>query len=639
MPGKEKDSQQVEIDVGRRKSSMKQDPLPGQHVGAYSIEEKLGQGGMASVYKARHARLQREVAIKVIAPHFANDADFRARFEREAQLIARLEHRNIVAVYDFGEDNGLMYLAMQYVSGGTLRDQLHEGQPLATRQAVTYTLQMARALHHAHQRGIVHRDIKPHNMLVSGSDTSELLLSDFGLAKLFDESKKQTIGPAFASEAQSDSGNYTFTGTGQVVGTAEYMAPEQIQRQAVDARTDIYALGVVLYQMLTGRVPFEAASVLGLMYHHVSTPPKPVRDLNPAVPRPIALITEKALAKSPEARFQTAEAMAQALEDAAANAIPATPLPPEHAPYRYTPAAPPPPPYTNSPGGSSSNRSQPTTHDMYAFTSRQALDTSAAPATSRQKRAALNAHGANVDTGYAALQGAARLRRPQTVISALLLVLACILIAWRVLPLLGIHTPTGQVTTPARAFVETFADNGRQWTTGGQDGLTATVKSGTYTLLTDASNNTHFPYPANVGTLPASFSLSARFTQDAGSTAAPYGLVFYLTPGDNQVPSCYAFTMSSAGDYALLRYQPGQASPTFLGRNSSTAIHQGLSATNTLQVVVQDGHFHFTINGQPAPLNESNTITDTTYKNGQPGLLVAGVNTRVRVSNFTLTIP
>src|SRR5713226_8034011 len=164
---------------------MENDALIGQQIGAYFIQSKLGEGGMALVYKAYHARLRREVAIKVILPQIADQSGFRERFEREAQLVANLEHRNIVAVYDFGEIGNLTYLVMQYLGGGTLRDQLRGGHALDPRRAIQYAVQMAKALHHAHLRGIVHRDVKPQNMLVSASDPNQLLLSDFGIAKLF----------------------------------------------------------------------------------------------------------------------------------------------------------------------------------------------------------------------------------------------------------------------------------------------------------------------------------------------------------------------------------------------------------------------------------------------------------------------
>ena len=217
---------------------MENDPFIGQQLGAYTIQSKLGEGGMARVYKGYHARLRREVAIKVILSQIADQEGFKARFEREAQLIASLQHPNIVAVYDFGETGNVTYLVMQYVGGGTLRDQLRGGHALDPRQAILYCQEMAKALHHAHLRGIVHRDVKPQNMLVSAADHNQLLLSDFGIAKLYDNRNEVTMIGTTGGELRNDP---SLTSVDQIVGTADYMSPEQINGKPVDARTDVYA--------------------------------------------------------------------------------------------------------------------------------------------------------------------------------------------------------------------------------------------------------------------------------------------------------------------------------------------------------------------------------------------------------------
>src|SRR5436305_4716633 len=290
---------------------MKNDPLLGKRLGSYMIQEKITEDRMAQVYKAYHERLRRDVAIKVILTQIADQPGFRERLEREAQLVASLEHRNIVAVYDFGEVGNLTYLVMQYVGGGTLRDRLRKEEHIEPHLAVQYTIQMARALHHAHQRGIVHRDVKPQNMLIATNDTNELLLSDFGIAKLFDSGSQETLFYGTSTKIQN---NPTLTSIDQLIGTAEYMAPEQINRQPVDARTDVYALGIVFFQMLTGRIPFSSTTVDGLLFQQVYTTPMAVREVNPYVPEILEQVIFRALAKAPEHRFQSAEAMAVALE-------------------------------------------------------------------------------------------------------------------------------------------------------------------------------------------------------------------------------------------------------------------------------------------------------------------------------------
>jgi serine/threonine protein kinase len=264
----------------------------GRRLGQYEIQAELGRGGMSRVYRAYQARLHRYVAIKVIATGIATQPTFRQRFEQEAQAIAQLSHPNIVAVYDFGEDQDVVYLVMQYVGGGTLKQRL--GQPLPVSEAASYIVQMARALHHAHLHGVIHRDVKPANMLVDADDPRHLLLSDFGIAKL--------------------AGHTDITGADTTIGTPEYMAPEQAENRPVDARTDVYALGAVLYEALAGTPPFTGPSPVTVLYQQVHSLPAYVRGYNPEVPRELAQIVATALAKRPKDRFASAAELARALE-------------------------------------------------------------------------------------------------------------------------------------------------------------------------------------------------------------------------------------------------------------------------------------------------------------------------------------
>ncbi len=623
---------------------VERDPLIGRHLGAYQIQLKLGEGGMARVYKAYHARLRRDVAIKVILAQIAGQGDFRTRFEREAQLVASLEHPNIVAVYDFGEEGVIPYLVMQYVGGGTLRDQLEDGHPLPPLQAAHYALQMARALHAAHQRGIVHRDVKPQNMLVSAHNRNQLLLSDFGIAKLFDSSQDTTWSDTTTGNSGYSSGQ---TSADQILGTLEYMAPEQINRKDVDARTDVYALGVVLFQMLTGRVPFLSSTTTGLMYQHVHVAPPLVHDLNPAVPATLTQITAKALAKVPAARFQSAQAMAQALESAMNGRetgygkseqgfINDAPISTAHnypgQPLGY-------PDMRTAPGMSSyqppSVPSAPESAYGQQFSrSMQEQHTGPTPGERQLDRATTAGGKQNILPAPPAI----RARKPismQMIIGIAVLVVALALLVMRFQSFIGGNSTSqaGQSTGPATAFTETFTNNNAGWPEGSINGLTSSVDSGHYTLSTDPGN-TYFPYPSKIGSLPKNFTLIAQIRQDKGATTVAYGIVFYL---NGQARSCYAFLITDAGRYALLRYDNGTSGPP-LWEGQSRAILSN-HKSNTLQATVRNGTFSFKINGHLVPLKNGTSIKDMTYESGQPGLLVTGPGAQFIVTKVQLAIP
>lgn len=269
------------------------DSLIGQTIGPYKIVEKIGEGGMAVVYKGYQQSLNRYVAIKTLRAELAQDEQFVARFRREALAVAELNHPNILHVYDAGVAYGLYYIVMAYVDGGSLRDLIAQG-PLEIEYAVSIAAQIADALDHAHRQGIIHRDVKPNNILISRDGRP--LLTDFGIAKALHESQG-------------------LTRTGMSIGTPEYMAPEQIQGQQVDGRTDIYALGNVLYEMLVGWAPFATTTPVAALYKQVNEPPPPIRQANIHVPAWLEAIVNKALAKRPQDRFHTAGELAQALRE------------------------------------------------------------------------------------------------------------------------------------------------------------------------------------------------------------------------------------------------------------------------------------------------------------------------------------
>lgn len=601
---------------------MENDPLIGRQLGAYLIQAKLGEGGMARVYKAYHARLRRDVAIKVILAQIADQAGFRARFEQEAQVIAQLQHPNIVTVYDFGESGNLAYLIMQFVGGGTLRDQLRGGQSLEPQRAARYALQMARALHHAHLHGIVHRDVKPQNMLVPSTDRSQLLLSDFGIAKLFSSGVEATLA-TFTPSIMA--GDHSLTNVGQIVGTAEYMAPEQVNMKPVDARTDVYALGVVLFQMLTGQVPFQSSSALGLLYQQVNTIPLSARELNASVPETLAQISARALAKAPEARFQSAEAMAQSLEVVLTSLT--TSL------YSITPGD-----YSTLPAPPSNILARPPQNTPIPAASSYYAQTPPSGAVQAHE-SAMRVTGGGAGNFVMPAPARAKSKIPLSYIMvALVLGLAIAFSFWHPF----IAAPGGTPTTKsAAAFTENFQDNQRNWTVGNLNGLTASLPSNHSYMLAVSDGNTYFPNPAAVGILPTNFTIAVDIAQNTGSLNIFYGLAFHLKQNGGKL-YCYAFAIDSKGDYELLKYNADvSTAPGELWQGQSfPAIHGGLNQINTLAATVQGSTFSLKINGTPVLLqNSSQSITDSSYTGGQLAILVAGPGTSFTVSSVQLTIP
>jgi serine/threonine-protein kinase len=261
--------------------------------GRYRLVSRIGSGGMADVWCAHDEQLGRRVALKVLHGRFAADPQFVERFRREASHAAGLQHPNVVAVFDRGEWDGMPYIAMEHIEGPTLKDIVRERGALAPALAADVVVQVLRAARYAHKHGIVHRDLKPHNVILD--EEGRVKVTDFGIAR------------AGASE---------MTETGAIMGTAHYLSPEQAQGLPVDGRSDLYSVGVLLYELLTGRVPFDAESPVSIAVRHVSEPPVPPSELNPAVPPALEAVTLRALAKAPEDRFQDADAFIAALQAA-----------------------------------------------------------------------------------------------------------------------------------------------------------------------------------------------------------------------------------------------------------------------------------------------------------------------------------
>lgn len=265
--------------------------------GRYQILERLGAGGMGVVYRAEDTWLGRTVAIKVLRPEMAADGEFLRRFRREAKAAACLSHPNIVSLFDVGQDGDLHYLVMEYVPGHTLQQHLERG-PLPPGEAVRVASQVAEALQHAHSHDVVHRDIKPQNILLAPA--GEVKVTDFGIAR--------------AGVAS------TVTHPGAIVGSVHYLAPEQVQGEPGDQQADLYSLGVVLYRMLTGRLPFEGDNPISVALKHVHEQPAPVRRLSPGTPPALERVVMRALRKDPEERYPSAAEMLADLQGAVAGA-------------------------------------------------------------------------------------------------------------------------------------------------------------------------------------------------------------------------------------------------------------------------------------------------------------------------------
>lgn len=274
----------------------------------YAVIERVGSGGMAEVYRARDELLGREVAVKVLSERFSRDRSFVERFRREAQSAANLNHPNIVSLFDYGADDGTYFIVMEFIEGKALSDIIAEEGALMPERAAEIAADVSAALERAHEGGLVHRDIKSSNIMITRS--GETKVTDFGIAR-----------------AVGGDDQMTMTQTGMVIGTAAYLSPEQAQGNPVDGRSDVYSLGVVLFEMLTARTPFQGDTPLSIAYKHVREDARPPSNINPDVPEALDSICLKALAKNPENRFSSAREMRADLQRfLAGHAVHATPI-------------------------------------------------------------------------------------------------------------------------------------------------------------------------------------------------------------------------------------------------------------------------------------------------------------------------
>ena len=259
----------------------------------YELEEVVGHGGMSTVYRAHDSLLERNVALKVLHQQYNEDEDFVERFKREARSVAQLQHPNIVTVIDRGEEDGRQYIVFEFIDGENLKELVVRKGRLGLRDALEIALEVARGLAFAHEHGLVHRDVKPQNVLLNGDGRAKV--TDFGIARSLDV-------------------EHGVTQTGTILGTSNYIAPEQASGQPVDAHTDVYSLGIVLYEMLTGEVPFPGESFVAVAMKHIQEPSPNVLDVRGDVPLRVAEMIDRALEKDPEHRFPTMDAFAAEIE-------------------------------------------------------------------------------------------------------------------------------------------------------------------------------------------------------------------------------------------------------------------------------------------------------------------------------------
>jgi serine/threonine protein kinase len=589
--------------------------LEGSKLGRYELRFRVAQGGMSEVYLGYDRRVKRYVAVKVL---YGSDEPFVRRFEREARAVGTLAHDHILPLFDFGEQRPWYYLIMPFVEGGTLRDYLHKRERLTLEEAGSFLEQIASALQHAHDHGVVHRDVKPSNILLRLDGHAYLV--DFGLAKAKLEAEFQTH-------------------SGAMVGTPEYMAPEQSDGHN-DSRSDIYSLGIILYQMLTGKVPFMSDSPVGVTLKHIQTPPIPPRQLNSEIPAAIEDVMLKALAKAPEDRFQEARTFARAYKIALIQKI-------THEPGEEM--------RPSTIGGDfiaqHVRQTKIQTHSM--MTAIEQITTEINIPSTKPQLFPLERDNASFISYTAEMSKNKRRHfRPTHIVLLILILILCsaLLLAqiWQAQPAHKlvrrpdpIHTGQTQATNTAKALIHVQATLAAQARLQAVTEITSSIGTGKILYYNDLSkksvgwindgNQCYFTpqgYHVHTGLAHAvawCYSNQRSFANVIMSVQAQIrygdfcGLVFRLNP---YYKTFYVLELNSYGEYRLQRALGNDPANwlTLIDWTGNSAIHQGYKQSNTMLVVATTARFRIYINQQLI----ISTFTDDTYTAGLIGLLVGG---------------